>query len=88
MIKIISRILLAFMLIGFFVMCLMGCQLTSSLKDINTRLINIQTGLSKLDSTYRYNQTQIINYEKGKSQIIFHSMPTDSLLKYIRSGNN
>lgn len=85
MIKIISRVLLAIMLIGFFVMCLMSCQIKTTLRRIEKNTSGIQSQISKLDSTYRYNQTQIINYEKGKSQVIIQAMPTDSLLKYIRS---
>ena len=84
MIKTISRILLAIMLIAFFVMCLMRCQ-RKTLKNIERNVSGIQTQMSKLDSTYRYNQTSIIQYEKGKSNIIFQAMPIDSLLKYIRS---
>ena len=84
MIKIISRILLGIMLIAFLLMCLMNCQ-RKTLKNIERNVSGIQSQISKLDSTYRYNQTFIIQYEKGKAQSKINSMPSDSILKYIRS---
>ena len=82
MIKTIARILLAILLIAFFVMCLSSC---STNRKILIELRGIQSQISRLDSTYRSNQTILNEYEKSKIKTQIKSMPTDSLLQYIRT---
>lgn len=83
MIQKIARVLLGILLLAFFAMCISSCSSTNRKILIEVRAVKAQ--MSRLDSTYRSNQTILNEYEKSKIKTQIKSMPTDSLLQYIRS---
>ncbi|WP_460473590.1 hypothetical protein [Emticicia fontis] len=80
-----GRFIAGILLLIFFFYSLTSCKTIQVIREIRTDIRAVKTQISRLDSTYRYNQTIIIQYEKDKAQAKFGTMPTDSLLQYIRS---